>query len=179
MSTNNVIWEGKPQYKPRLAILEIAGGSITPVIPLLLVLIVVQIVLGIRDNDMFSSFAYSIILALIIVGPEIHKSIRRSKTKYQLREDSITITNFWYGKTTTQTLSFAQITKLYLVNFKDDIGEIHIFVTDDAPKIISRDFYSGIKGFNVILYDIQDSAKTFDKFEKAYKANRKNIKGKY
>gem|GEM_PF-5046622 len=53
MSTNNVIWEGKPQYKPRLAILEIAGGSITPVIPLLLVLIVVQIVLGIRDNDMF------------------------------------------------------------------------------------------------------------------------------
>jgi len=98
----------------------------------------------------------------------VHKNIRRRKTKYQLYKDSITITNYWYGSSDTQILDLKHVIKLYLVNFKDDIGEIHIFVSDVAPKIVSRNFYSGSKGFNVILYDILDSKETFQKFEDTF-----------
>jgi len=173
MSNNHILWEGKPQYKPRLAMLEIAGGGaevgpLTAAVPIVLVLIVVQIVLGIYENDSLSVYGYSALLSYIFIGPEVHKNIRRRKTKYQLYKDSITITNYWYGSSDTQILDLKHVIKLYLVNFKDDIGEIHIFVSDVAPKIVSRNFYSGSKGFNVILYDILDSKETFQKFEDTF-----------
>ena len=180
MQDENIIWEGKPQYKPRLAILEIAGGesgggAITVVIPILLTLIAVKITLGVYNGNRFNTIAYSILLAAIILLPEIHKSIRRKNTLYKLKPESISITNYWYGSKDTQELHFKDIDRFYLVNYNDDIGEIHIFVKDDAPKITSRNFYSGSTGFNVILYDIKDSAKTFKLFEVTF-SKYKNAK---
>ena len=111
----------------------------------------------------------------MLFGVELHKYIRRKKTAYWATEDAIHIQDYWYGKDIFHIIPFSDIDKIYLVNFMDDIGEIHLFTElEYLPK--TRNFWSGLIRPHPTLEDIPNAQKNYESLSQFLKAAHAKIK---
>ncbi len=152
-----IIWQGKPKYKFRWALLEIFGGGrsilLIMLIPILLVSTVFGLVWAHEQQEYLLAFLLYFLVFLLFFGPELHKFIRRKYTAYQVTDNYIMIQDYWYGKKYHHIIHIGEVVKFYLENYDDNCGVIHIFLKN-KPSFITRDFWSGIPRFHITLEDI-------------------------
>jgi len=164
------VWKGEPKYKPRLAILEIAGGeydfgALYFIVPFILISLIFGICHFAYFGNLLIATLFLVILFAIIFIPEIHKNVRRSKTKYTLTDSQLKVETYWYGKIESHDIPLSMINKFYLVNYIDNCGVIHIFPNAQLD-FKTRNFWSGNPRPNVTLEDIVNADKVFKTFQK-------------
>ncbi len=171
------IWETKPTYKARWAFLEIFGGGseigpYTAVLPVLFILNIIGIIKMYHEGNYLYCSMFVFVLCLLMFFPEFHKHIRRKKTAYVVTNQSITFYDYWYGKKKKNTILLKDIIRVYLVNYKDDIGVIYIYSKE--KNFYTRNFWSGSIRPTITMEDIENATESFNTLNDILRKYSKN-----